>query len=134
VGVDEDKIGRTLSEYSQSCDDGRFDDLAQLFTEDARFVVSGTAAEGRDSIRALLVRMLPDGSRGQHITSNSLVDVDGDTASATTDYLFVRPTAEGPALVAAGRYYDRLTRDGPTWRFTERTITMLGIPREDPDA
>ena len=50
--------------------------------------------------------------RGKHVTSNSLIDVDGDSATASTDYLFVRPTAEGPAIVAAGRYRDLLVRDG----------------------
>ena len=44
----------------------------------------------------------------------------------TTDYLFVRPGADGLAIVAAGRYHDRLVRQGTRWRFTERTITMLG--------
>ena len=53
------------------------------------------------------------------------VDVDGDTATATTDYLFVRPTTDGLAIIAAGRYYDRLIRDETRWRFRERSITML---------
>jgi hypothetical protein len=128
VGVDEDQISRTLREYSLSCDDGRFDDLGELFTEDARFEVSGTVAEGRPAIQALLMKMLPEGSRGQHITSNTVVDIDGDTASAITDYVFLRSTAGGPAIVAAGRYYDRLARYGPKWRFRQRTITMLGVP------
>ena len=60
-----------------------------------------------------------------HVTTNSLVDVDGDTATATTDYLFVRPTADGLAIIAAGRYHDQLVRDEARWRFRERTITML---------
>jgi hypothetical protein len=30
--------------------------------------------------------------------------------------------------VAAGRYYDQLTRYGPKWRFHQRTISMLGVP------
>ena len=128
MSQDEDLIRRTLSEYSRRCDDGRFDDLGELFTEDARFEVSGTVAEGRPAIQALLMKMLPEGSRGQHITSNTVVDIDGDTASATTDYVFLRPTAGGPAIVAAGRYYDQLARYGPTWRFRHRTITMLGVP------
>ena len=42
MGEDEDRSRRTLSEYSQRCDDGRYDEWSQLFTEDARFVVSGT--------------------------------------------------------------------------------------------
>jgi uncharacterized protein (TIGR02246 family) len=128
VGEDEDQIRRTLSEYSQRCDDGRFDEWAELFTEDARFVLSGNVTEGRDSIRELMISMMPPERRGQHVTSNSLVDVDGDSATVSTDYLFVRPTADGPTIVAAGRYRDVLAREGRSWRFRERAITMLGAP------
>jgi len=128
VGEDEDQIRRTLAEYSQRCDDGRFDEWADLFTEDARFILSGQVTEGRESIRVLMTAMMPADRRGQHVTSNSLVDIDGDSATASTDYLFVRPTADGPGIVAAGRYHDLLTRDGRCWRFRERSITMLGLP------
>jgi uncharacterized protein (TIGR02246 family) len=128
VGEDEDQIRRTLSEYSQQCDDGRFAEWSELFTEDARFIVSGQVTQGRDSIRTLMTAMMPAERRGQHVTSNSLIDVDGDSATATTDYLFVRRTADGPAIVATGRYHDRLGRDGGRWRFRERSITMLGEP------
>ena len=132
MGEDEDQIRRTLSEYSQRCDDGRFDEWSELFTEDARFVLSGQVTEGRSSIRTLMTALMPDGRRGQHVTSNSLVDVNGDSATATTDYLFVRQTADGPTIVAAGRYHDRLARDGRQWRFRERSITMLGGPEGGP--
>jgi len=128
VGEDEDRIRRTLSEYSQRCDDGRYDEWSQLFTEDARFVVSGTEARGRPAIRDLMTRMLPPGQGGKHITSNTLVDIDGDTATSTTDYLFVRPTGAGPTIVAAGRYHDQLARDGVDWKFRLRSITMLDDP------
>jgi uncharacterized protein (TIGR02246 family) len=128
LGEDEDQIRRTLCEYCQRCDDGRFDEWADLFAEDARFVLSGQVTEGRDAIRDLMAKMQPEGGRGQHVTSNTLIDIDGDTAGATTDYLFVRPTAEGLVIIAAGRYYDRLARDGRRWRFSERAISVLGMP------
>jgi uncharacterized protein (TIGR02246 family) len=126
VGEDEDQIRRTFSEYSQRCDDGRFEAWADLFTDDGRFVLSGQVTEGRDSIRNMMAAMMPPGRRGQHVITNSLIDVDGDAATASTDYLFVRPTSEGPTIVAAGRYRDQLVRDGDRWRFRERAITMLG--------
>jgi uncharacterized protein (TIGR02246 family) len=125
VREDEDAIRRTLGEYSQHCDDGRFDEWADLFTSDARLVLAGTVTEGRDAIKEYMTTVQAAGRRGMHVTTNSLVDVDGDTATATTDYLFVRPTTEGLAIIAAGRYYDTLVRDRMRWRFQERSITML---------
>jgi len=128
VSHDEDMIGRTLSEYSRRCDDGRFEELADLFTEDARLFVLDQVAEGREAIRRYLETVQADGRRGLHVTTNSLIDVDGDKATAATDYLFVRPASEGVAIIAAGRYLDELVRHGAGWRFRARTITLLGVP------
>jgi uncharacterized protein (TIGR02246 family) len=123
---DEDRIRRTLAEYSHRVDDGRFDQLEELFTEDARFLVLGSVHQGRAAIRSYLESVQGDGSRGKHVTTNSIVDVDGDTASVVTDYLLVRPTSSGVGIVAAGRYHDELARQPDRWRFTSRTISMLG--------
>ena len=133
MGVDEDRIMRTIAEYSRRCDDGRFDEWSQLFTADGRFVVGGNATQGREPIRKMMEAMLPPGSRGKHITSNTIVNLDSDRATSTTDYLFVRPAPTGPVIVAAGRYHDRLVRDGDRWLLEERTITMLGEPEETAD-
>jgi hypothetical protein len=70
----------------------------------------------------------PPAARGKHITANTLVDVDGSTATATTDYLFVRASTGGLVLIAAGRYHDQLVRDGSRWQFRQRAITTLGLP------
>ena len=124
----EEAIRRTIGGYCQRLDDGRFDEWAELFTEDARLVLMGRVTTGRDAIRRYMETVQPDGSRGMHVTTNSLIDVDGDAATAATDYLFVRPAPEGMAIIAAGRYLDELVRDGTGWRFRVRTITMLGVP------
>jgi len=133
VGEDEDQIRRTLGEYSQWCDDGRFDAWSDLFTEDARLVLGETVTQGREAIRTYMESVQPAEARGKHITSNSLMDIDGDNATTATDYLFVRSTPAGPAIVAAGRYHDELVRIGERWRFRQRTITMLGVPDGDID-
>jgi uncharacterized protein (TIGR02246 family) len=133
VREDEDHVRRTLAEYSRFFDDGRVDEWADLFTEDARFVVSGQVTEGRDAIGKYMTTVHSTGGRGLHVTTNTLVDVDGETATATTDYLYVRPTAAGLAIISAGRYDDRLVRDGRRWRFAQREITMLAAPEGDSD-
>jgi uncharacterized protein (TIGR02246 family) len=133
VGDDEAEIGRTLAEYSQLCDDGRFDEWASLFTEDASFVVAGKVTEGRSAIRSYMAELQPAEARGKHIISNSLVELDGARAAVTTDYLFVRRGTDGLGILAAGRYYDRLVRHDRRWRFHRRTITMLGDPPPDDD-
>jgi uncharacterized protein (TIGR02246 family) len=124
----EEEIRRTIGGYCQRLDDGRFDEWAELFTEDARLVLMGRVTTGRDAIRRYMEIVQPDGSRGMHVTTNSLIDVDGDQATATTDYLFVRPSDQGISVIAAGRYYDRLVHQRDRWQFEERSITLLGTP------
>lgn len=127
MGEDEQQIRRTLGEYSQRLDDGRFDEWSDLFADDARLVLMGRVTEGRDAIRNYMMTVQGEGRRGMHVTTNSLIEVDGesDGATATTDYLFVRPTAEGIGVIAAGRYIDQLVRDDGRWRFQVREITLL---------
>ena len=47
----EEEIRRTIGGYSQRLDDGRFDEWAELFTEDARLVLMGRTTTGREAIR-----------------------------------------------------------------------------------
>jgi uncharacterized protein (TIGR02246 family) len=126
VGDDEDQVRRTLACYCQYLDDGDFDRWVELFCEDALLLFAGRTSEGRASIRKYMEQVQPPEGRGKHITANILVDVDRDTATARTDYLFVRPTAQGLVLMATGRYHDQLVRDGDRWRFRQREITLLG--------
>lgn len=126
MGDDGDQVQRTLAEYSQYLDDGDFDRWIDLFTEDARLLFAGRTTVGRPSIREYMEQVQPPEGRGKHITANILVDVDGVTARARTDYLFVRPATEGLVLVATGRYHDELVRDSDRWRFSQRQITLLG--------
>jgi uncharacterized protein (TIGR02246 family) len=133
LGDDEDQVGRTLSRYCQYLDDGDFDRWIELFTDDAALHFAGRTSEGRVAIRAFMEKVQPPEGRGKHITANSLVDVDGDGATADTDYLFLRPTAAGLVPTATGRYQDELVRDGDRWRFRQRRITLLGPPGEHGD-
>lgn len=130
MGDDEDQVRRTLAGYCQYLDDGDFDRWIDLFTEDARLIFGGRPTEGRPAIRSYMEQVQPPEGRGKHITANILVELDGDTASASTDYLFVRPAAEGLVPVATGRYRDTLVRDGERWRFQQREISLLGPYRD----
>jgi hypothetical protein len=122
----EEDIRRTLARYCMLCDDGRFDDLAELFAEQATFHVVGRTIEGRDAIRAFMeISQGPD-QRGKHIAFNPLVVVDGwgGTAKAWTDCVFVDRTG---AITDQGRYYDELEREGDkVWRFKSREIVPQG--------
>jgi 3-phenylpropionate/cinnamic acid dioxygenase small subunit len=120
---DEEAIRRTIAQYAHFCDDGRFDEWAELFAVDARFSVLGETHEGRGQAKAWIMKFQTAELRGKHVCTNTVIDVGGDQARAWTDYIFVDRSG---AIVSVGRYHDRLVRDGERWRFQERRIVFVG--------
>jgi 3-phenylpropionate/cinnamic acid dioxygenase small subunit len=124
---DEEGVKRTLALYCHLCDDGRFDEWAELYAPDATFTVMGRTHEGPAAIKAFIENAQPPERRGKHVCANPLVDIDGDTATAVTDYVFVTRADGGFAITSAGRYHDRLVRNADgRWQFAERRIVFLG--------
>jgi uncharacterized protein (TIGR02246 family) len=126
--VSEEAIRRVLAGYCQSCDDGLFDDFAALFAPDAVFqALPAEAVQGRDAIKSFMEAGYGPDMRGKHLCGEPLIRVDGDTATATTDFVFVgRKPGGGWGVTVVGRYGDDLARDDMgTWRFTRRVISML---------
>lgn len=127
---DGEGVGRTLALYCQLCDDGRFEEWAGLYTDDATFSVMGRTYEGPAQIKGFIEGAQPPERRGKHFLGQSVVDEDAatGTAVAVSDYTFVSRTPEGGYVItSAGRYYDELVRaDDGTWRFRSREIRFLG--------
>jgi 3-phenylpropionate/cinnamic acid dioxygenase small subunit len=128
--TDEEAVRRTLALYCQLCDDGRFEEWIDLYTDDATFSVMGRTYEGRAAIKAFMEKAQPPEKRGKHLIGQSFVDLDAGagTGEAVTDYTFIARTADGGyAITSAGRYHDTLARaDDGTWRFASREIRFLG--------
>ena len=118
-------IRRTLAQYCQLCDDGRFAEWIDCFTADARFHVMGRKHIGHDAIRGFMeVGQSPE-RRGRHLIGEPVIDVspDGATALAWTDYLFIDKPSR--AITSVGRYHDQLVLgDDGRWRFAVREIVF----------
>ncbi len=123
---DEAAIRRLLAEYCHAYDDGRADDFAALFTQDAQFTVMGVTHSGRETIRENIGSWKPGTPPGQHITYNTVLDITGDAATAATDFSYLQKSDKGLGVIQAGRYADELVREPDGWRFRSRTIRFLG--------
>jgi ketosteroid isomerase-like protein len=144
--LDKLAIREVLERYMRYNDDGAADRIADLFDEDAVMQVMGRVIEGRDAIRAVFA---PSGApdpepwsspgrllvqpRSVHLSSNPVIDVDGDLATSETDFLVVRRDESGTAVPAlVGRYRDRLRRrDDGRWVITQRTGVSVAKPGEE---
>jgi hypothetical protein len=71
-----------------------------------------------------MVRRYPDGTpRTKHVTTNVMVEVDGDTATARSYYTVMQQTEVLPLQpIICGRYHDTFTNQGGHWRFADRLI------------
>jgi ketosteroid isomerase-like protein len=119
---------RLITQYAYLNDERRFDELAQLFTEDAvlyRPSAPDQAIVGRPTILEAFKKR-PADTATFHICSDMLIDVqDSHSATARSRILMLSTTlkdgAPGEAKTPVpGTFRDRLvlTKDG--WKFAER--------------
>ncbi|MCR6483405.1 nuclear transport factor 2 family protein [Amycolatopsis sp. OK19-0408] len=114
--------------YAALVDAGDFTGVGELFAGGA-FAGSGGVARGAAAVERMLrdtVIVYEDGTpRTKHVTTNVVLEVSGDTASARA-YFTVLQAVPGLPLqtIAAGRYEDGFTRRSGEWGFTERRVTV----------
>ncbi|MBI3226320.1 MAG: nuclear transport factor 2 family protein [Mycolicibacterium cosmeticum] len=118
------EIQDLLVAYSTAIDNRRFDDLDQVFTEDA--YIDYRAMGGVDGrfpeVKAWLAQVLPNFPAYAHMLGNFDVRVTGDTASART--LCFNPMVlggeVGQVLFCGLWYDDEFVRTADGWRMTRR--------------
>jgi len=123
-------IETLIMTYAERVDLGDFAGVADLFDGATYRSALGDdvmVQGGRDAVLntfETLVRRYPDGTpRTKHVTTNVMVEVDGDTATARSYYTVMQQT-EVLALqpIICGRYHDAFAKQGGAWRFTDRLI------------
>lgn len=118
------EIGQLRARYCQALDDGRWDDLADTFTDDGAFVGLSTA-RGREEMLEFFPQLNASTvTSWWHFSSNETVELDGDTATGTT-WLLQPCVVDGESQIAAGRYEDTMVRTAQGWRFQERRVSFF---------
>ena len=117
-------IERLQRHYAKLNDEARWDEVAALFTEDARFI-RPTAPDRPIVGRAAILQSFlerPAGATRRHLVANPEVElIDEDNARATCfSILLVERDAAG-GTVTVGGFEDRLRRTAGGWRFASRT-------------
>ena len=122
--TDVDAIRNVIGRYSQLIDDRRYHDLRDIRVPDVTFDILGQVSQGAEETAALFASREVPSRRGKHITTNSVIDVDGDRATATTDFIYAgREGNDGPFTVMnAGRYEDTFVRLDDRWLLAVRVI------------
>jgi uncharacterized protein (TIGR02246 family) len=140
-------IEEVIAKYQWALDSGDADGYAALFTEDGVLAgAGGRETKGRAAIakeiRDLSARFRatppPAGSparKVQHIGTNLVIELKGDTATAKSYWTEVW-NLRGPVEVAGGGHYnDTLVKKNGQWFFSRReNIGDLSAPRAAPAA
>jgi len=120
---DKDEIRELLARYCFALDAGRFEEMAALFTPDGVWETAFGTGTGRAGIvaQATSISVEPR-PRRVHLTTNIVITLAGDTATALSNWALIQNTPAGPAIGSGGGYSDRLVKVDGRWFFKHRTI------------
>jgi 3-phenylpropionate/cinnamic acid dioxygenase small subunit len=117
------EISDLLARYSAAIDSHRWNDLDELFTEDAVIDytemggIRGTLAEQK----AFLASVMPGFAGFQHLTATSTFDIDGDVARVRTICFNPMVITDEQQVFFCGLWYrDVMVRTPAGWRIRER--------------
>lgn len=124
-------ITNELFRYAELIDAGRFTGLGELM-EHCTFRYGDQDAPGpsgaaaiAESYRSMVITYADGTPRTRHVTTNPIVELDGDVARVRSVYTVLQQVPDSPMQsIISGRYHDTLRRIDGRWRFTERCFLV----------
>ena len=125
---DREAILDIVARYARTVDDRDIDGILDCFAPDGRIDFEGGAisGQGHKGIRAAFEAAfaqptLAPPARSTHLMANTLMTIDGDSASAETQGVaFLASPATGTVVTRGLLYSDELRRVDGRWRITHR--------------
>jgi hypothetical protein len=138
-----DRFFRDLDERTAADRPFDVDWVRSYFTDDARVEYPVGAAQGVDDIAGRIAVGMGGFQRAQHITTNYVVDLDGDRATVRCNLLATHVHTEAArrrrgmapgARFTVGDYYDNeLLRTPAGWRIARQVLHVTWIEGLPPD-
>jgi uncharacterized protein (TIGR02246 family) len=127
--ADELAVRNVVAALSRTADGGDVDAYVALFAPDATWELPDAVRRGHADIRAGSLARRAAGEVGpgtatRHVTTNLVVAVDGDAATAQSTWLYLTDTTGTPTISRVGGYDDELARVDGRWLLTRRVITF----------
>jgi hypothetical protein len=134
-----EEIRLLLMDYGRFLDQRDFESFSQLFAEKKGEWIGGMGkATGPHAIRKLMEDTIGKNTNQAvsapncHLFTNEVIHVNGDTARATTKWIFaVQGEAGRPQLFYIGHYEDSIVREKGRWKFLRRVV-YGDIPADNP--
>lgn len=125
-------IPNLLHAYAMRFDDGDFEGAAALFDRGS-VIAGGQRISGREGILAMWrqwVKTYGGKPLTRHLTTNPIIDLAEDGASATcqSQWTVIQAAPGFPLqIVASGRYRDSFARDAAGWHFISREYVQTDL-------
>ena len=129
---DKDAIREVLAEYCFRLDDGRFAEMAALFTEDGTWDTAFGKATRRAAIaelaHSLRARAEEPRPRAVHLVTNIAIALDDSRAQVRSNWMVLQNGPQGPRVGSGGAYIDEMVRADGRWLFRYRKIDRFIAP------
>jgi SnoaL-like domain len=123
---DKDAIRELMAEYCFRLDDGRYEEMAALFTEDGTWDTAFGKATGWVAIaelaRDIRASAGAERPRAAHLVTNIIIALDGAEAEVRSNWVVMQNSPQGPKVGSGGAYADRIVRQDGRWLFRYRKI------------
>lgn len=122
-------IENLIYTYAERIDAGDLEGVAQLFTNgEIAAPTEGSLVQGYDAVLAMYqtaTKIYEDSGTPmtRHITTNVIIETDGDEASSRSCFTVVQGTSEFPLQpIISGRYRDSFRKTDAGWEFARREM------------
>lgn len=123
------EIAELEARYAWAIDEGRVEQLAEIFADDARLILTPGDVDQRGRADVLAWFRAYCGEWGwhnrRHYVTNLQSRVDGDVALCRA-YFLLTYEVHGRSRIGWGNYEDRFERRDGRWWMTEKRITSAG--------
>jgi hypothetical protein len=119
------EIRNVIGRYFQYGDDNDWQAWSTLLTEDFVLDVNEHVVRGREAnLKSHIELHGAQVPHGRHLAANFVIDIDGDTASASFDWIWVAsigvPSSMHLSVLEMGRSVDKFRNIDGTWLMSSR--------------
>jgi ketosteroid isomerase-like protein len=132
---DRNEINNLIANYCRGVDSRDEALFLSIWADDAKWLIGEPLGnpQGLGEIKRVLQTVWDILPESHHFTTNSVINVNGDMASAISDVDCTGTDKAGRALLIAAKYTDEYERISGTWKITQRRAEILyWAPVTDP--
>ncbi|WAL64140.1 nuclear transport factor 2 family protein [Amycolatopsis cynarae] len=122
--ADRIEIADLFTRFARLLDEERWEDADTVYADDvAVHSPRGGELRGIDKVVGFMRQAEVEGQHAQHVTTDLLVDVDGDQAAASANSLvYFYRSGQAPHFASGLRLTSTVVRTAVGWRFREMRI------------